>query len=188
MDNRIWAQVEAEFAQRRRENEREEQRRRSEIAEKYPELDRLLKERHRMILSSVRGAFSAGTPRDPEALMGQYNEKIAAGLQACGYPEDYLAPVCRCALCGDQGYVYDHSVKKPCACFLQSYQPNRVGCLVKCNHDLANTVLKRIGLAVCKLIFPIDNKGQLPVPRSIPFGDFGLWCPGIFSFGLFVFQ
>lgn len=122
MDNRIWAQVEAEFAQRRRENEQEEQRRRSEIAEKYPELDRLLKERHRMILSSVRGAFSAGTPRDPEALMGQYNEKIAAGLQACGYPEDYLAPVCRCALCGDQGYVYDHSVKKPCACFLQSYQ------------------------------------------------------------------
>lgn len=121
MDNQAWTQVEAAFARQRQENEREEARRRAQIAQKHPELDRLLRERHQMILSSVKSAFSGAVSSDPEAAMADYNARIAALLAACGYPKDYLAPVCRCALCGDAGYIYDQSVRKPCTCFQQAY-------------------------------------------------------------------
>ncbi len=122
MDNQAWTQTEEAFARQRQENEREEARRQREIAENCPEADRLLSARHQMILRSVRQAFGDAVPRDPEALMREYNEKIAALLTAKGYPADYLAPVCRCPVCGDTGYVYEHSVRRPCACFLKQYQ------------------------------------------------------------------
>ena len=80
--------VTEEYERRQRENQKEEERRRQEIAQKYPELDRLLRERHQMILRSVRGAFSGGTPDDPEREMAEYNRKIAGMLSEKGYPRD----------------------------------------------------------------------------------------------------
>ncbi len=122
MPNAIWSQVEAEFERRREENSREESRRRAEIAERCPELNRLVEERHSLIMRSVRGAFAGGGLSDAEAVMLDYNRRIAAMLQKNGYPADYLSPVCKCAVCGDLGFVYEQSVRKPCECFLQEYQ------------------------------------------------------------------
>ena len=122
MPNAIWNQVEAEFERRREENSREESRRRAEIAERCPELNRLVEERHSLIMRSVRGAFAGGGLSDAEAVMLDYNRRIAAMLQKNGYPADYLSPVCKCAVCGDLGFVYEQSVRKPCECFLQEYR------------------------------------------------------------------
>ena len=122
MPNAIWSQVEAEFERRREENSREENRRRAEIAERCPELNRLVEERHSLIMRSVRGAFAGGGLSDAEAVMLDYNRRIAAMLQKNGYPADYLSPVCKCAVCGDLGFVYEQSVRKPCECFLQEYR------------------------------------------------------------------
>ena len=122
MPNAIWSQVEAEFERRREENSREESRRRAEIAERCPELNRLVEERHSLIMRSVRGAFAGGGLSDAEAVMLDYNRRIAAMLQKNGYPADYLSPVCKCAVCGDLGFVYEQSVRKPCECFLQEYR------------------------------------------------------------------
>ena len=122
MPNAIWNQVEAEFERRREENSREENRRRAEIAERCPELNRLVEERHSLIMRSVRGAFAGGGLSDAEAVMLDYNRRIAAMLQKNGYPADYLSPVCKCAVCGDLGFVYEQSVRKPCECFLQEYR------------------------------------------------------------------
>ena len=113
--------VTEEYERRQRENQKEEERRRQEIAQKYPELDRLLRERHQMILRSVRGAFSGGTPDDPEREMAEYNRKIAGMLSEKGYPRDYLAPVCVCPQCRDTGYVYEKSMQRRCACFRAVY-------------------------------------------------------------------
>ena len=113
--------VAEEYERRQQENRREEERRRREIAQKAPELDRLLEERHQMILRSVRGAFSGGTPADPERAMAEYNQRIAALLAEKGYPADYLAPVCFCPLCGDTGYVYEGSIQRRCKCFQAAY-------------------------------------------------------------------
>ncbi len=113
--------VAAEYERRQMNDQREEARRREEIAQKHPELDRLLTERHQMILRSVRGAFSSGTPADPEQTMAEYNKKIAALLAEKGYPADYLAPVCVCPLCRDTGYVYAGSVQRRCECYRAVY-------------------------------------------------------------------
>ena len=121
MDNPVWAQVTAELEAQRRRNEQENERRRTEIAEKQPQLDQLIAQRHELIMGAVRGAFTGETPQDPEQVMREYNEKIAAGLESAGYPRDYLAPVCRCAQCGDQGYVYEGGLKKPCECLRRFY-------------------------------------------------------------------
>ena len=121
MDNRVMDRVAEKYEQRQLKNRREEDRRRLEIAQKHPELDRLLRERHQMILRSVRGAFSGGAPEDPERAMAEYNRRISGMLVENGYPGDYLAPVCACPLCRDTGYVYEASVQRRCECFQAAY-------------------------------------------------------------------
>ncbi len=122
MENPVWNQVLAAFEAQRERNEQENERRRREIAEKHPDLDAVVKSRHEMVLGAVRGAFSDGKLQSAEAVMAEYNQKIAALLQAKGYPADYLAPVCNCPLCGDTGFVYENSVQKQCECLKKAYQ------------------------------------------------------------------
>ena len=122
MDNQAMARVTEEYERRQQENQKEEDRRRQEIAQKHPDIERLLTERHQMILRSVRGAFSGGAPADPEQAMAEYNRKIAAMLTEKGYPRDYLSPVSVCPLCRDTGYVYEDSVQRRCGCFQTVYQ------------------------------------------------------------------
>ncbi len=122
MENPVWNQVLAAFEAQRERNEQENERRRREIAEKYPDLDAVVKSRHEMVLGAVRGAFSEGKLQSAEAVMAEYNQKIAALLQAKGYPVDYLAPVCNCPLCGDTGFIYENSVRKQCECLKKAYQ------------------------------------------------------------------
>ena len=121
MDNQAWARVRAAFEEKRQRNEREEARRREEIARLHPDLDQLVSQRHEMILRSVRGAFSGAAPTDAARLMGEYNRKIADSLVAKGYPGDYLTPVHDCPLCQDSGYVYDQGAQKPCECLKRAY-------------------------------------------------------------------
>lgn len=120
MDNRILADVLAAYEQKRRDNEQEESRRQAEIRECCPELSQLIRERHEFVLRSVRSAF-AEDALQPENMMADYNSRIAQGLKAYGYPADYLAPVCQCALCQDQGYVYENALRKPCDCLKRAY-------------------------------------------------------------------
>ena len=122
MENPVWNQVLAAFEAQRERNEQENERRRREIAEKHPDLDEVVKSRHEMVLGAVRGAFSDGKLQSAEAVMAEYNQKIAALLQAKGYPVDYLAPVCNCPLCGDTGFIYENSVRKQCECLKKAYQ------------------------------------------------------------------
>lgn len=115
MDKRALEDLLAEYAALREQNRREEERRRQEISEKHPDLEALLQERHEMVLSSVLSAFSGGA-EGAEEKMAAYNLKIAALLARYGYPESYLAPICRCEKCGDTGYVYDGPRQMLCDC------------------------------------------------------------------------
>ena len=122
MANPVWNQVLAEFELRRARNEQENDRRLREIAEKHPDLDALVSQRHAMVMNAVRTAFSEGTRQNAETAMGEYNRKISEMLVKKGYPADYLAPVCSCALCGDTGFIYENSVRKQCECLKKAYQ------------------------------------------------------------------
>ncbi|MBR3019295.1 MAG: ATP-binding protein [Clostridia bacterium] len=122
MENPVWNQVLAAFEAQRARNEQENNRRRQEIAEKFPDLDALVKQRHEMVMGAVRGAFSDGKLQSAEEMMAEYNRRIAGMLLEKGYPADYLAPVCKCPLCGDTGYIYENSVQRQCECLKIAYQ------------------------------------------------------------------
>ena len=121
MNNQVLSAVLAEYALKRENNEREEARREDEIREKHPGLYALVQRRHDMILKAVRAGLS-GAPADPEEEMAAYNAQIAAALKDAGYPADYLAPVCDCALCRDTGYVYENNRRVPCQCLKKACQ------------------------------------------------------------------
>lgn len=110
VDGLLW-----EYAALRERNEKEEQRRRQEIEEKYPELAELLLRRHEMVMSSVMRLF-ADEADDPEQKMAAYNRRIAELLKQYGYPEDYLSPIHRCSVCEDHGYVYRNARQVLCKC------------------------------------------------------------------------
>ena len=122
MDNQVLTDILAGYEQKRARNEMEETRRQEEIRAHHPDLAALIEKRHSMIMQSVRGAFAAAAPNDPEQLMADYNQKIAALLQVKGFPPDYLAPIYDCPHCRDTGYVYVQSLRTPCQCLKKAYE------------------------------------------------------------------
>lgn len=83
-------------------------------------LAELLSARHAALLGGVRSSLlaprknpvvNAGLPN----AMAEYNERIAAALNAGGLEADALQPVYTCSVCRDEGYVYDPS-RRMCAC------------------------------------------------------------------------
>lgn len=101
-------------------NMMEEKRRRTEAEEKSPAVRELLARRQRLFFSGVRGAFAS--PQKAKEISGSMqremediNARLRVALVACGFPEDYLQPVYRCALCRDTGYVGE-PVHEQCSC------------------------------------------------------------------------
>ncbi len=121
MRKEILEQVQAEYAQRRAENAREEQRRRSEAQARCPELRQTLEARQELIYGSVRGILRGEKSYDDlPARMDVMNRRVASLLTQNGYPTDYLDPVYRCPKCKDTGYVGE-PVREMCACMRAAY-------------------------------------------------------------------
>ena len=121
MDNQLVNALLAEYARQREKNDREETRRKDEIRLRHPDLWALVQQRHELVMQSVRSGLR-GAAENPESAMAEYNGKIAALLKENGYAADFLSPVCRCAICRDEGYVYEGGIRKPCACLQKAYQ------------------------------------------------------------------
>jgi len=121
----LLKELDAEYAERRAENERTEAARAAEIREKYPEIQRLKEQRQDLIRGSIRrlgnGPTGNGTGVSLSEQMNCLNLKIREALKAAGLPEDYLSPVYRCPLCRDTGYTGE-TVRERCSCLQQAYQ------------------------------------------------------------------
>ncbi|MBP3655930.1 MAG: ATP-binding protein [Clostridia bacterium] len=110
----------SEMEAQRARNIAEEKARREHAEGKSPEVARLMRKRHQLFFSGMRGAFAApGRAKDISASMKEeiaaINLQLRRALADCGLPEDYLQPVYRCAACRDTGYVGE-PVHEPCAC------------------------------------------------------------------------
>ena len=104
----------------RAQNLMEEKRRRAEAAEKSSAVEELLQKRQRLFAAGIRSAFAA--PKDAQSIsenmqreVEAINLSLRAELGKIGLPEDYLQPVCRCALCRDTGYVGE-PIREMCVC------------------------------------------------------------------------
>ena len=100
MREELLNEVFQELQERQSRNEETERRRRREIGEKYPEIQRLTEKRAGLIADAMNGILRGeAAPEDLSARMDQASAEIREALRKNGYPEDYLAPVYTCSLC-----------------------------------------------------------------------------------------
>ena len=116
----VLREVLAQYENQRLENHREEDRRREEVAAKSPRIASLLREREESFYARMRAAFAnpkqaMATANTLEEDIRRINAALRAELKKCGYDEEYLQPVYRCALCRDTGYVGE-PVHEQCSC------------------------------------------------------------------------
>ena len=115
MNNQVFQQVLNILAERRRENEHLEERRRKEAIKKCPEIGEIIEARHNAIMKSVYNAFSIPVEERLTEKVEEWNKRIKALLQDNGFSEDYLDPIFTCPLCEDTGFT-GQTKKKLCAC------------------------------------------------------------------------
>ena len=115
MNNQVFAQVMNTLAERRRQNEREEERRRAEVIAKCPEIGQVMDTRREAVMKIVYSAFALPAEEDLPQKVEAWNARIRQLLVENGYPENYLEPVFQCALCEDTGYV-GTGKKQLCTC------------------------------------------------------------------------
>ena len=119
----ILARLEQEYARRREDNLRLFEQRREEACGRCPGLRELLDKRHAEVMAGVRSSLTAPR-RDPganaglPARMAEWNRQIREKLVQGGLAPDFLQPVYTCAVCRDEGYVYDPS-RRMCDCMRQ---------------------------------------------------------------------
>lgn len=127
MRDEIIQELEQEYEQQRLRNERTEQQRREQIRENHPEIEKLTREREELVFGALRGiASGTGKNQDFTRRMEGLNLDVRNALKNAGFPEDYLAPVFRCARCRDTGYCGD-PVRERCECFRKAYAEKMLG-------------------------------------------------------------
>ena len=118
----LLKELETEYTSRRMANERTEALRKTLIRNRFPEIDRLVQQREDLFRNAARRALThSENGNDLKKDAADLNAQIRQSLRDAGFPEDYLSPVFRCALCGDTGYVGE-PVREPCRCLIDAYQ------------------------------------------------------------------
>ena len=115
MNNQVFQQVLNALAERRRQNEKEEARRRDEAVARCPEIGEIMEARRNAVMASVYSAFSAPAEENLAGKVEEWNGRIRQLLCRNGFAADYLDPVFTCPLCGDTGYT-GSGKKELCSC------------------------------------------------------------------------
>ena len=115
-------ELEQEYTEQRIRNEKTEAERREEIRTHCPEIQKKVEARESLIFGTLRQILNGETKKeDLTEQMKALNRDLGQMLKASGYPEDYLSPVYRCAVCRDTGYTGE-TVRVPCECLKKAYQ------------------------------------------------------------------
>ena len=122
MREELLRELEAEYEQIRAENERLERARKEKIRTEQPEIYALVSERENLVFGTLKAILDRkGEAESMPEKMERISSEIRKRLVSAGFPEDYLAPVCRCPVCGDRGTTGD-TVREPCECLKKAYQ------------------------------------------------------------------
>ena len=122
-DGKILAQVREIIAERKRNNESEQSRRRDVVYARIPAVMDIEADITRLMSGIVADALkkgaNAGAAVDAakekcEALLKRRSELLVSG----GYPSNYIDEIYDCPVCGDTGYV----LGKPCSCLKALYR------------------------------------------------------------------
>ena len=121
----IILQLQQEYARRREDNLHLFEERQQEACDRCPGLRELITDRHAAVMQGVRATLLAQrkTPDAANGLpnrMAELNRRIVETLEKNGLPADHLQPVYTCAVCRDEGYLYDPS-RRMCDCMKAEY-------------------------------------------------------------------
>lgn len=121
MRNAILQELHAEYEQRQRENQLENERRRRAAESVCPEIGEVLDARQNMIFGALRGILDGKATADnlPQQ-MDVLNKRLAALLKQHGFADTFLDPVYRCPVCQDTGYVGE-PVREQCECLRTAF-------------------------------------------------------------------
>jgi len=116
--NEILQELLNEYADRRAENARQEERRLENAAQLIPALPAELEARRELVFSGMRRVLAGQPLPDMEKAMAAQNEKIRGLLKAANLAEDYLQPIFTCPQCQDTGFVGEN-VREYCPCLVK---------------------------------------------------------------------
>ena len=119
--DRIVLALQEEYAARRAQNLAAYDEHVDEVCKKCKGLRELLDSRRVMMMSGIRNAFYADQKNENanagmKNALQELNGKVNALLKQNGLKADALDPIYTCAICRDEGYVYDPS-RRMCKCF-----------------------------------------------------------------------
>lgn len=121
MRNAILQELHAEYEQRQRENQLENDRRRREAEAACPEIGEVLDARQNLIFGALRGILDGqGAAEQLPQQMDVLNKRLASLLRQHGFAENYLDPVYRCPVCEDTGYVGE-PIREQCECLKTAF-------------------------------------------------------------------
>ena len=121
MNNELLQQALSERRAAQALNEREEERRLTEVSVICPEIAALISMRREAIMEGLKLAMQGITPAGIEDTTRERNRRIQDLLVRSGFPQDYLSPIFSCANCRDTGYA-GQSKKTLCRCVALRYQ------------------------------------------------------------------
>ena len=121
--NDIVRALNEEYDRLRADNQRERDRRISEVIAKDPSMESLIyggrdlfRKQARLLLSHPEQAEK--NAQETRLLAAENDKKLRQRLAELGFSENYLDPIYRCPVCKDKGWVGD-GVREMCACFKQ---------------------------------------------------------------------
>ena len=119
--DQIVLELQQQYAARREENQRIFEERVQAACGQCPGLRQLLEARREALMTGIRRGIVSSrkdveTNQSLSHTFEEYNAQISLALQGSGLPQDALQPVYTCALCRDEGYLYEPT-RHMCQCF-----------------------------------------------------------------------
>ena len=169
MSNQILNSLLKEYEQKKLKAELDLEKRKEELYQKIPELEKIENELNHFAIQTARNILS-----DSSSSLDDLKQKVdilkyrkACILQEANLPNDYLKPIYECPICKDTGYIMGKDYKTiMCNCLKQklldfSFHKSNMSSLDKENFDTFNENLFSDEVDVSKYQFNISPRANI---------------------------
>lgn len=169
MSNQILNSLLKEYEQKKLKAELDLEKRKEELYQKIPELEKIENELNHFAIQTARNILSDSSSSldDLKQKVDMLKYRKACILQEANLPNDYLKPIYECPICKDTGYIMGKDYKTMmCNCLKQrlldfSFHKSNMSSLDKENFDTFNENLFSDEVDVSKYHFNISPRANI---------------------------
>ena len=168
MSNEVLNSLLKEYEQKKLKAEMDLDKRKSDLYNKIPELQKIEDELNKLSLETAKNLLNKkGSFSDFEKKVEELKYRKACILQDANIPSNYLKPYYDCLICNDTGYVTNKNYKtEMCSCLKQkllyiSFNKSNMSNLDKENFDTFNINLFSDDVDVSKYSFNISPRNNI---------------------------